>query len=200
MPTVRGSVQAFDDAVAAIRAVRMRPELHWEEAPAPTRIAPHTVAITADVEVGDDDLATGRLVLLHDPAGHDSWEGTFRFVAYVRADIEAELVNDALLGSVAWTWLAEALAGRGADHHALSGTVTRVSSQGFGGMADDPAQAQVEIRASWTPTPLADDDAPDGDAVAAHVLAWADLLATAAGLPNVPDGVSTIAPRRRARS
>jgi hypothetical protein len=198
VPTVRGSVQNFDDAVAAIRAVRLRPELQWEEAPAPTRIAPHTVAITADVVVGDDELATGRLVLLHDPAGHEAWEGTFRLVAYVRADVEAELVTDALLGTVAWSWLTEALTVRGADQHALSGTVTRVSSEGFGGMVEDPAQAQVEIRASWTPTALCEDDS-DPDLIAGHVLAWGDLMATAAGLPSVPDGVSTLQPRRRAR-
>ena len=37
------------------------------------------------------DLGTGRLILLHDPAGNDAWDGTFRCVAYARADIDPEL-------------------------------------------------------------------------------------------------------------
>ncbi|MEV6784924.1 DUF3000 family protein, partial [Streptomyces sp. NPDC051098] len=36
---------------------------------------------------GEDDLADGRLVLLHDPAGHDAWQGTFRMVTLVRAGV-----------------------------------------------------------------------------------------------------------------
>jgi Protein of unknown function (DUF3000) len=185
---------AFDAAVAAIRGIRLRPELEWQEAPAPTRVAPHSLAITADVVVGDAELATGRLVLLHDPAGHEAWQGTFRFVAYARADMDAEMVGDPLLGRVAWEWLTEALAGRGALYRAASGTVTRVSSEPFGGMADDPARAELEIRASWTP------ESADGSGtvdVVPHVHAWGDLLAVSAGLPSLPTGVAQI--RRGAR-
>ena len=35
--------------------------------------------------------APGRIILLHDPAGNDAWDGTFRCVAYARAEIELEL-------------------------------------------------------------------------------------------------------------
>jgi len=197
VPTPRGSLSTFDDAVVAMRGVRLRPELRWDEAPAPSRIAPDAVALTGEVVSGDDDLATGRLVLLHDTGGHDAWEGTFRLVAYVRADVEPELAGDPLLASVAWTWLSESLTAREATHHALSGTVTQVSSQGFGGMSDDDPQTQVEIRASWTPTDLV--EGSPGSGVAAHVVAWSDLLAIAAGLPSVPDGVAPLPTRRRAR-
>ena len=41
----------------------------------------------------------------------------------------------------------------GAAFHAASGTVTCVTTESFGGMADEPGTAQVEIRASWTPLP-----------------------------------------------
>ena len=43
------------------------------------------------------ELGTGRLVLLHDPAGHEAWQGTFRVVTYVRAELEPEMAADPLL-------------------------------------------------------------------------------------------------------
>ena len=103
--------------------------------------------------VDGEDVGTGRLVLLHDPAGNDAWEGTFRCVAYARAEIDPELVTDPLLAGVGWTWLTEALDAHGATYVAPSGTVTRVASESFGGMADEGATAQLEIRASWTRSP-----------------------------------------------
>ena len=39
----------------------------------------------------DDEVATGRLILLHDPAGHEAWEGTLRLVTYVTVELEPEL-------------------------------------------------------------------------------------------------------------
>jgi hypothetical protein len=66
-------------------------------------------------------------------------------------------------------------------------------------MADESASAQLEIRASWTPTARV--DAPLGAAldVAPHVEAWGELLCTAVGLPPVPDGVAVIPSRRGQR-
>ena len=101
--------------------------------------------------VDGDDVGTGRIILLHDPAGNDAWDGTFRCVAYARAEIDLELVTDPMLAAVGWTWLTEALDAHGAAYAAASGTVTRVASESFGGMADEGGTAQLEIRASWTP-------------------------------------------------
>ena len=78
----------FRDAVARMRAARLRPEVLCEEMPAPQRIAPHAAELSADVTVDGEDLGTGRIVLLHDPAGNDTWSGTFRCVAYARAEIK----------------------------------------------------------------------------------------------------------------
>ncbi len=171
-------------------AARYRPEVVCEEVPAPQRVAPYSAAITADVLVDEAELATGRLVLLHDPDGHEAWQGTFRCVAYVRAEIDAEMVTDPLLGTVAWSWLTEALDAQGARYETPSGTVTRVASESFGGMSDEPARAEIELRASWTPV---------DDAIGAHAQAWGTLLCTAAGLPPMPPGVVAI-PHRRVRS
>lgn len=189
---VETSPPEFRAAVATMRAATLRPEIFCEEMPAPQRIAPYAAALSADVTIDGTDVGTGRIILLHDPAGNDAWEGTFRCVAYARAEIEIEMITDPLLADVGWTWLTEALDSHGADYTAASGTVTRVATESFGGMADEEGTAQLEIRASWTP--LADDGA--GLDVAPHVEAWGELLCTAVGLPPVPDGV-TVMPGRR---
>lgn len=172
-----------------LRAAHFRPELFVEEMPAPQRIAPFASALSADVTVDGEDVGSGRMVLLHDPAGNDAWEGTFRCVTYVRAEVEAEIAEDSMLAEVGWSWLMEALDAHGASFTAASGTVTCVSSQSFGGMAEEPSTAQVEIRASWTPT----------SPVQAHAEAWGEVLCTAAGLPPVPEGVATMPSRRGQR-
>jgi hypothetical protein len=185
--------EEFRVAVAQMQAARLRPEVFCEEMPAPQRIAPFASALSADVTVDGEDVGTGRIVLLHDPAGNDAWAGTFRCVAYARAEIDPEMANDPLLGEVGWSWLTEALSAHGATYIAPSGTVTKVSSESFGNMADEDASAQLEIRASWTPV-----GEPTLE-IGPHVEAWGELLCTASGLPPVPEGVATMPSRRGQR-
>ncbi|MCR8526224.1 DUF3000 domain-containing protein, partial [Escherichia coli] len=123
----------FRRAVADLMSAAWRPELQVEEIPAPQRIAPFSAAVTADVVVGGEEVGSGRLVLLLDPAGNAAWEGTFRCVTFARADVDPEMVTDPLLASVGWSWLVDALDSHGADYRAPSGTVTSVSSESFGG-------------------------------------------------------------------
>ena len=170
----------FRRAVEALSSAPWRPELAVEEIPAPQRIAPWSAALTADVLVGEDEVGNGRLVLLHDPAGNAAWEGTFRCVTFARADVDPEMVTDPLLARVGWSWLLDALQAHDAAYTAPSGTVTSVSSESFGGMAQDPPRAEVEVRASWTP------DLTQGAALQPHLDAWAELLCTTAGLPPLP--------------
>jgi hypothetical protein len=172
---------------------RLRPEVLAEPMPAPQRIAPYAAALSADVTVDGHDMSTGRIILLHDFAGNDSWEGTFRCVAYVRAEIELEMITDPALAEVGWSWLTEALAAHGATYAASSGTVTRVATDSFGAMSDDSGTAQIEIRASWTPMLVG-----EHLEISNHVEAWGELLCTAAGLPPVPEGVTAM-PSRRGR-
>ncbi len=187
----------FRAAVATMRAARLRPEVLCEEMPAPQRIAPHAAALSADVTVDGTDLGTGRIILLHDPAGNDAWDGTYRCVAYARAEIELEMASDPMLAAVGWSWLTEALDAHGAAYAAASGTVTRVATESFGGMADDGGTAQLELRASWTP--LLVDGADGALDVGPHVEAWGELLCTAVGLEPVPEGVTAIPSRRGQR-
>jgi hypothetical protein len=179
----------FREAVAQMQAARMRPEVLCESMPAPQRIAPFAAALSADVTVDGEDTGTGRIVLLHDPAGNDTWGGTFRCVAYARAELTQEFAADPFLAEVAWSWLVEALESHDAEFSAPSGTVTKVTSESFGGMAEDGGSAQLEIRASWTPA---------GD-IGPHVEAWGELLCTAVGLEPVPEGVVPLPGRRGQR-
>lgn len=168
----------FLRALSSLRAADVRSEIVLTEVPAPQRVAPYAFALAAEVMVTGEELASGRLIVLHDPVGQDGWSGTMRLVAYVRSGLDAEMASDPMLAEVGWSWLLDALSARGAGHSAAGGTVTRTSSARFGAMAEDGDEADVEIRASWTP---AEED------LGPHLLAWCDLLCLSAGLP--PPGV-----------
>ena len=128
----RGALRG-DAGAAADRAVRRR-------AVAPT--SPSTATTSAPA---GSSCSTTR-------AGNDAWDGTFRCVAYARAEIDLELITDPMLAAVGWSWLTEALDAHGAAYAAASGTVTRVATESFGGDGRRRrARAQIEIRASWTP-------------------------------------------------
>ena len=188
--------EPFRRAVEALHSVQLRPEVTLEDTAAPQRLAPFAVAMTADVAAApspsalaaDDDeadeLATGRFVVLYDPAGHETWQGSFRVVTFVRAPLEAEVASDPLLPSVGWSWLVEALENRGVPYLAASGTVTRVVSEPFGTMADRAATAEIEIRASWTAI---------DSRLGPHLEAWSEVLCTVAGLPPAVTGVVSMA-------
>lgn len=179
-PTSAGSgSRRFDAALAAVRAVSYRPEFDVTEAPGPARLAPHSFAQTVDVDAGESHVGSGRLVILHDPMGQPSWNGSLRIVSYVDAEIDLEVAADPMLPQVGWTWLLEALADAAVEADALGGTVTQVGSQSFGVMDDRAPEGRLQIRASWTP--LSMDDLP------AHAQAWALLVAFACGLPTDPE-------------
>jgi hypothetical protein len=173
--------ETFARAVTGLRSAAPREEITLEEVGAPQRLAPFAFALGATVLRDDDDVATGRLILLHDPAGHEAWGGTMRLVTYVTAEMEIDLAADPLLPTVGWTWLTDALDTLGATYRALGGTVTQTMSTRFGDLAGPPTAGDIEIRASWTP--LEDD-------LRGHLLAWCALLASTAGLP--PPGVTAL--------
>lgn len=182
--------EEFEAALLSLRGHRLRPELRLEEVPPPTRIAPYALALTGEVNPStdpDDFLGNGRFVVLYDPEGQEAWNGTFRVIVMARARLEDELGADAMLGEVGWSWLTDALATEEAGYHSLSGTVTRVLSETFGGLELRGGEVEIEVRASWTPT--SNDLAP-------HLRAWALLACQAAGLPPMPDNVSSLNRRR----
>jgi hypothetical protein len=205
----------FAGAVAAFRQGRDDQAdrgLSFEDVPAPKRLAPYATAIAAAVQRDGADVAWGRLVLLYDPDGQEGWDGEFRLVAYIRAEVEPEIAADPLLGEVGWSWLSEALDGHVPGYAQPSGTVTRVITEGFGTKRDELPLTGFELRASWSPT------APGGPGsraarqrpgrtaraggpgqsdlnvldLPAHIAAWCDCLSAAAGLE--PPGTRALRP------
>ena len=168
--------------LSTLTAARHRPDVSIVEVPAPQRLAPHAVALTADLEA-DGVESSGRFVVLHDPDPPEVWEGELRVVCFVKATLEPDIAADPLLTEVGWSWLLETLESRGAQTRALSGTVTRTTSEAFGGLSERAPDGTVEIRASWTP--ISADLGP-------HALAWTDLVAIASGLPTIPAGVTPL--------
>nr|WP_281507719.1 DUF3000 domain-containing protein [Brachybacterium sp. Marseille-Q7125] len=177
-------------------AAPLRPEMVWRTIPAPSRMAPSTWACTGEITVHDEELSSGRLVILHDPAGQESWDGTFRMVALVQAQLEPEFAIESMLGDVAWSWVTESLELHDADARELGCTATRVVSQSYGALAGRPSTVDVEMRISWTPEP----DAAGTVELGPHFAAWTAMLAAAGGLPPAPPRIAPIAPTHRARA
>jgi hypothetical protein len=208
----------FGAAVAEFEAERdsqgqLRAEFTFEDIPAPRRLAPFAAATSATVRRDDTEIAGGRLVLLYDPEGQDGWPGHYRLISYLRAEVDPEIAADPMLCQVGWSWLTEALDARTPGYDALSGTVTRVTTEGFGGKEGEPPVHEFELRASWSPAGPADipgrppglpgvagaapaDAAGSADPavldIAAHVTAWCDSLAAAAGLPPLALGTHAL--------
>ena len=153
---------------------------------APQRLAPYAFALSATVHRDADEVATGRLILLHDPAGHEAWQGTLRLVTYVTAELEPELAADPLLPAVGWTWLTDALDAHEASYRALGGTVTQTLVHPLR-RAGRPAARRRHRDPGLV-------DAGDDD-LTPHLSAGARCSPPRAGLP--PPGVSTLADRRR---
>ena len=218
---------AFGRATADLRSEcdhlgTLRPELAFEDVPAPKTLAPYASAIAATVRVDDTEIGSGRLVLLYDPEGQRGWAGPLRIIAYIRAELDPEIAADPLVGQVGWSWLTEALDSRTAGYAEPSGTVTRVVTEGFGAKHGEPAATGFELRASWSPAaadpeadpgpeadggPAADADSTAGLAglaesgeLAGHLTAWCETLCAASGLPPLAAGVTALRPagsRRR---
>lgn len=182
------TVDVWETALASLKAPQLRSEFVLEEVPAPSRLAPHSIAIAVEVvDAADEELAVGRFIVLHDPTGQDTWDGTFRVVSFVRAPIESDVVTDDLFDEVAWSWLTDALRDAGADYHNVSGTVTRTVSRSFAGLEDRSTETDLEIRASWS---------PNAEDLSAHIAAWLALVEKSSGLTPIPDGVSALARKR----
>ena len=172
----------FRDAVASLQATELRAEIRVEPIRPPQRLAPWSYAMAADVRGPDGaELCSGRLVLLYDPDGAEAWDGVLRLVAFASAELEPDIAGDPLLPEVGWSWLIEALAERKAAYLAAGGTVTQTTSTRFGDLHGPRTSVALELRGSWTARTT--DLGP-------HLLAFADLLCTAAGVP--PEGVTVL--------
>ena len=171
-----GLPKLFADAVESMHSVSLRAEITLGTIRPPQRLAPFSHAVGLEIEHPELDASSsmipthtdgdafGRLILLHDPQGDETWDGDLRLVAYIQADMDASVAGDPLLPEVAWEWLSEGLDTHDAGYNNLGGKAY-----------------QIELRASWT---AADEN------LGPHVEAFAAVLANVAGLP--PEGVATL--------
>jgi Protein of unknown function (DUF3000) len=201
----RQAVTEMEAGMAALR--ELRPDLAFEEEPPPRRLAPLAHAVAAAVfgsggpasphgpggEPGEAEIGSGKFILLFDGAGQSAWDGKHRIIGYVHAELEPEMAADPLLNEVGWSWLTEALEARSSGFRKISGTVTTVVTQGFGGKEDEPVSTSFELRASWSPV-ISDGVSAQLDG---HIAAWCDVICMAAGLPPIEPGVAALRPPRR---
>ncbi|SBW22486.1 hypothetical protein FDG2_2710 [Candidatus Protofrankia californiensis] len=198
-----GVPSVFVAATAALRDAlgRVRSEVAVHELQAPTKLAPYAFAVAGGLSRDGDEAASGRLILLFDPAGHSAWEGTARFVCYARAAVDPEIAADPLLPEVVWSWLHDALEANQVGYRAMGGTVTITNSKRFGVLAADGDNSDVELRCSWSPdwaetTAGCSHRAWRPTEAVAHLHSFADLLAAMAGLPPRVCGVVPLPSRR----
>jgi DUF3000 family protein len=218
--TFRSAVSDLEAGMNQQRKARR--ELVLDNQRPPRKLAPYAAAIGAVVhepvpggstrpvvpDDADTEIGWGSFVLLYDPAGQTGWAGPFRVIAYIRAELDPEIAADPLIGQVGWSWLTEALDTRTNGYRQVSGTVTRVVTEGFGVKQDQPVTTEFELRASWSPAapaagPTAQPGTPRPDGAPqdldGHIAAWCDALCAACGLPPLPAGVSALRPPRSRR-
>ena len=186
----------FEKLIDHLRSITPRSEIILEEVPAPQKLATFSFAFSADVSNGllgdaEDEIASGRFVLLHEPGGQETWEGEFRCVTFVRADVDPVMQEDPLLPEVGWSWFLESITSAGCEFNAPSGTVTRVSSASFGKLSPRRDESEMEIRASWSPI------VNDPRELIKHIEGWCNLISEVSGLPPIPEGVSAITSAKR---
>ena len=182
--------EQFKKTTALLSNFKPRSEITLDEIPAPQKLAKFSYALSADVSnglIGDDEreLANGRFVILHEPGGQDTWEGEFRCVTFMNADLETTEAEDPNLPEHGWNWLLKALDENGCHFAAPSGTVTRSISHSFGKLSTSSDGGEIEIRASWTAIIISPED------LVSHLEAWCNLLAEISYLQPIPEGVAT---------
>ena len=186
----------FERLIDYLRTVTPRGELTLTEVPAPQKLATYAFAFSADVSNGlvgeqEDEIANGRFVLLHEPGGQATWDGEFRCVTFVSADVDPIMQEDPLLPEVGWSWFLESLDLNQCSYNNPSGTVTRVTSASFGKLSARHDESEIEIRASWSPILTQPEE------LIAHVQAWCNFISEVAGLPPIAEGVAPISSARR---
>jgi hypothetical protein len=168
----------FALALASLSGLEVRPEIEVTEIAAPAGLAAHAIAFNCDVKPADShaklDLGTGRLVLLWDEEPQESWGSRFRIIIFAKSPLETDIGSEDESTGISWLWLKDALEVLGASYTAEAGTTTRVISSGFGALANQSDHAELEMRASWSPSDTN---------IGPHILAWQNLICMMSGYP-----------------
>ena len=173
-----GVAPEFALALTSLQGLEVRPELEVTEIAAPDGLAAHAIAFNCDVKASEShtklDLGTGRLVLLWDQEPQESWGSRFRIIIFAKSPLETDIGSEDESTGISWLWLKDALEVLGASYSAEAGTTTRVISSGFGALANQSDHAELEMRASWSPSDTN---------IGPHILAWQNLICMMSGYP-----------------
>lgn len=175
-----GMSEPFVSFISPLQALEVRSEFNIVQIPAPKGIAPEALAVS--IEVSHElpvDHGVSRLVFCRDDSNPEGWHGALRIIGYAKSAIELEMARDEYFEELPWQWLLESLRRVGAGMQQEAGTTTTVISTGHGNLAAQSQHAEVEIRASWSPS--------SGDA-RQHTLGWIETLALLSGL-NPEDAI-----------
>jgi hypothetical protein len=168
----------FQLAAMSLRQASIREDVNITEIASPDKMAKHSIALAANVGLdahdSRSDKGTGRFVLLNSEEPQDGWGGNFRIICFAKSPLETDIGQDEMITDVCWAWLEDSLRSRGAKYTLQAGTITRIISEGYGSISGQSDHAELELRASWSPT--------DSN-FAAHLEAWQDLLCMMSGLP-----------------
>lgn len=176
----------FQAAIEEIRKADVRPELELTQIPAPSKMAHDALAFSVSIRQESINSftngGTGRFVLLHDLEPHQQWGSNFRIVTFAKSAIEPSIAEFDDGSNSGWAWLLDALAQSAAPFINEAGTATKIFSKGFGALANEPNHAELEVRASWTPT----------GAFAAQLQAWQNFVCMMAGFSIDPTDIPRI--------
>lgn len=176
----------FRLAVDSLNRAQTRNELSISQLEAPAKLATHAIAFSADVDSAVSEipgaLGTGRFILLWDPEPQDNWASRFRVICFAKSPLETDIGSQEDSSSFSWSWLIRALEQSGAKYAAEAGTTTRIISNGYGAIANQPEHAELEIRASWSPLDTE---------INRHIEAWMNLVCIMSGFSDVA-GVQNI--------
>lgn len=171
----------FAAALLSLKQSSIRDELEIEQLASPQDIATHSIAFSAQIKSPTSEvsgkLGTGRFVLFWSPEPQENWTSNFRIVCFARSPLETDIGRESDGVDVTWDWLTSALTISGADHSALAGTTTRIISTGHGMMDQQSEHAEIEIRASWSPT---------STDIRKHLEAWQNLVCVMSGYSIAP--------------
>lgn len=177
----------FAAALLSLKQCAIRDELEISQLAAPTGIADHSIAFSAELKSSTSEvsgkLGTGRFVLFWSPKPQENWTSNFRVVCFARSPYESDIGRENDGVDFTWDWLTESLTNSGAEHEALAGTTTRIISTGHGLMDQQSEHAEIEIRASWSPS---------STEIRKHIEAWQNLVCVMSGFEIAP-GVKKIA-------
>ncbi|QPK94520.1 DUF3000 family protein [Actinomyces sp. zg-332] len=169
--------QDFVRALESIKSYSLPKFVHVQEVPLKPTVSPYCAGLTAHISSSESMFADGKFILLYDPQTQVGWDSTFRIIVMFSSILTQDLIEEHLIGQVAWSWLTESLDTYTNNYVNLNGTVTKHHTDSFGGLRLKDQQGKIEIRASWSPIFKSTEDIN----LSSHLHGFFNMLETLSG-------------------